>query len=40
MFVSDRHQAKILLHKPHPSKELRMYQVRLLIDLLEQEGLI
>ena len=30
----------ILLHKPHPQKELKAYQVRQLVELLEQEGLI
>ena len=40
MFVSDQYQTKILLHKPHPRKETAEYQVRQLIDLLEQEGLI
>ncbi|MBR6210109.1 MAG: type II toxin-antitoxin system HicA family toxin [Clostridiales bacterium] len=40
MFTSDKHKAKILLHKPHPRKELLEYQIKQLIDLLEQEGLI
>ena len=40
MFVSDEHLAKILLHKPHPRKELLEYQVKQLIEQLEQEGLI
>ena len=39
MFVSDAH-APILLHKPHPRKELLDYQVKQLIEVLEQEGLI
>ena len=39
MFVSDRY-APILLHKPHPRKELLAYQVKQLIEILEQEGLI
>ena len=30
----------ILLHKPHPQKELKPYQVRQLLEMLEQEGLI
>ena len=38
--LSDKHKAKILLHKPHPRKELLEYQIKQLIDLLEQEGLI
>ena len=40
MFTSDEHEAKILLHKPHPRKELLSYQIRQLIDILEQEGLL
>lgn len=39
MFISTEH-APILLHKPHPRKELLAYQVNQLIDILEQEGLI
>ena len=30
----------ILLHKPHPRKELLEYQVKQLIEILVQEGLI
>lgn len=33
-------RAPILLHKPHPQKELAPYQVRQLINQLEQEGFI
>ena len=40
MFTSNKHKAKILLHKLHPRKELLEYQIKQLIDLLEQEGLI
>lgn len=40
MFTSDEHKSKILLHKPHPRKELLEYQVRQLIEQLEQEGLL
>ena len=29
-----------MLHKPHPGKELRSYQIRQLIEELEQEELI
>lgn len=36
----NREHGAILLHKPHPSKELRDYQVKQLLDILEQEGLI
>ena len=39
MFTSSDH-APILLHKPHPRKELLAYQVKQLVDLLEQEGLL
>ena len=39
MFVSDEH-APILLHKPHPRKELLDYQIKQLVEVLEQEGLI
>lgn len=39
MFVSDEH-APITMHKPHPRKELLAYQVKQLIEVLEQEGLI
>lgn len=39
MFVSDNHPP-IMLHKPHPRKELLAYQVKQLIDILEQEGLL
>lgn len=39
MFVSTQHPP-ILLHKPHPRKELLSYQVKQLVIMLEQEGLI
>ena len=39
MFESDKH-GSILLHKPHPQKELKSYQIKQLLDILEQEGLI
>ena len=39
MYTSDSHPP-ILLHKPHPRKELLEYQVKQLIDILKQEGLI
>lgn len=39
MFTSDSHPP-ILLHKPHLRKELLEYQVKQLIEILEQEGLI
>ena len=40
MFSSEKYHTKILLHKPHPRKELLEYQVKLLIEQLKQEGLI
>ncbi|MEG1092164.1 MAG: type II toxin-antitoxin system HicA family toxin [Acinetobacter sp.] len=39
MFVSDNHPP-ILLHKPHPRNELLSYQVKQLLDMLKQEGLL
>lgn len=39
IFESGSHGA-ILLHKPHPRKELLEYQIKQLIETLEQEGLI
>ena len=38
-FVSDDH-APILLRKPHPRKELLEYQIKQLLETLEQEGLL
>lgn len=40
MFVSDEHAQVIMLHKPHPQKELKTYQIKQLIEALEQEGLL
>ena len=40
MFSSKDYKTKIILHKPHPRKELLEYQVKQLIEQLEQEGLI
>lgn len=39
VFFSPNH-APILLHKPHPRKELLAYQIKQLVDILEQEGLL
>ena len=39
IFVSETH-APILLHKPHPRKELLEYQIKQLTRTLEQEGLL
>ena len=39
IFVSEGH-GSIMLHKPHPQKEMKAYQVKQLLETLEQEGLI
>lgn len=39
MFVSETHPP-ILLHKPHPRKELLAYQINQLLEILKQEGLL
>lgn len=39
MFYSAEH-GHILLHRPHPQKELKAYQIENLVEILEQEGLI
>lgn len=39
MFTNEAH-GSILLHKPHPQKDLKSYQIKQLADYLEQEGLI
>ena len=39
MFVSEEHPP-IMMHRPHPRKELLEYQVKQLIQVLEQEGLL
>ena len=39
VFVSESHPP-IMLHKPHPRKELLDYQVKQLIETLKQEDLI
>lgn len=40
MFTSEKSSTKILLHKPHPRKELLEYQVKQLVEQLKQEGLL
>ena len=40
MFTSKKNNSKILLHKPHPRKELLDYQIIQLITHLKQEKLI
>lgn len=39
IFTSEGHPP-ILLHKPHPRKELLSYQVKQLVEILEGEGLL
>lgn len=39
MFMHDERKP-ILLHKPHPRKELSEYQIKQLRDVLEREGLL
>ena len=39
-FSSENYTAKIIMHKPHPRKELLDYQLKQLIEQLEREGLI
>lgn len=38
-FVSENHPA-ILLHKPHPNPEMKKYQLKQIVELLEKEGLL
>lgn len=38
-FLSKTHPP-IFMHKPHPQKELKAYQAKQLIDILQQEGLL
>ncbi|MBQ2031220.1 MAG: type II toxin-antitoxin system HicA family toxin [Lachnospiraceae bacterium] len=40
MFVRKESDLKILLHKPHPRKELPEYQRKQLLEHLEQEGFL
>ena len=40
VIFSHRNHGDILLHKPHPQKELKSYQIKQLLEILEQEGLI
>ncbi len=40
MFTNSENSTKIALHKPHPREELLDYQIKQLVDFLEQEGLI
>ena len=40
VFVNVSTSAKIMLHRPHPQKELRHYQIKQLLQHLYQEGLL
>lgn len=40
MFKNDAVNTKLTLHKPHPQKELHEYQVKQLLEHLEEEGLV
>lgn len=40
VIFSCKDRASILLHKPHPRKELLIYQIKQLIEVLEQEELL
>ena len=40
MFKSNLHSLRIMIHRPHPGNELRDYQIKQILGLLEQEGLI
>ncbi len=40
VMFTNKNMASILLHKPHPRKELLAYQVKQLLEILTQEGLL
>lgn len=40
IFTSSENRPAIMLHKPHPGNELKLYQVQQIIEILKQEGLI
>jgi len=40
IIFSNQEHGSILLHKPHPGNALKRYQVKQLITLLAEEGLI
>lgn len=40
VFISNGDAQPVYLHRPHPRKELLEYQVRYLLEQLEQEGLL
>jgi len=35
-----KHNIAIILHKPHPRKELPVYQIKQILDVLMKEGLL
>ncbi len=39
IFIKDNYPS-IMMHKPHPRKELLPYQIKQIVDFLEKEGLI
>ena len=39
-FTFDEDGIFIILHKPHPRKELLSYQIKQIIEILSEEGLI
>ena len=39
-YINDSNHCVILLHRPHPEKELKAYQIKQLLDILSQEGMI
>ena len=38
IFTNAETGSKVILHKPHPRKELLEYQVKILLEQLEEEG--
>ena len=40
MFTNTETSSKVILHKPHPRKELLEYQVKQLLEQLKEEGVI
>ena len=40
MFINEKSKTKLIIHKPHPRKELLEYQIKSIIEHLKQEGLL
>lgn len=40
VIFTNESRAPIMMHKPHPGKELKEYQTKQLVEKLEEEGLI